>query len=152
LASPAKATQDDLLHVSVAFGVGLNTAQPGNEVNHHVIPEAIKVKQGGVVHFVVSGFHQIFVYRPGTTPEDIFAAIQALPDPPPTFINYLNNLWYQGLNPAGGPAGTPATTNPSNASNRVESVYFEDPGTYLVICNVRGHFLDGMLAYVTVLP
>jgi hypothetical protein len=47
---------------------------------------------------------------------------------------------------------TPGTTNPSNASNRVESVYFAEPGTYLVICNVTNHFLDGMYAFVKVLP
>jgi hypothetical protein len=25
-----------------------------------------------------------------------------------------------------------------------------EPGVYLVICNVRGHFLDGMFAFVEV--
>ena len=49
--------------------------------------------------------------------------------------------------------------------NRVESTGFPDsegvvtngvvslkadPGVYLVICNVRGHFLDGMYAFVKV--
>jgi uncharacterized cupredoxin-like copper-binding protein len=34
--------------------------------------------------------------------------------------------------------------------NRVESVGFLEPGTYLVICNVSVHFTDGMIAYVTV--
>ena len=34
--------------------------------------------------------------------------------------------------------------------NRVESVSFTEPGTYLVICNIRGHFLDGMFAVVKV--
>jgi hypothetical protein len=110
----------------------------------------ILVKREGVVNFLVSGFHQIFVYNPGTNVEDVRAAI---PDPPPTFINYLENLMYQGIVPAEGPPpGTPGTLNPSNASNRLESVYFAEPGTYLVICNVTGHFLDGMYAYVKVLP
>ena len=45
---------------------------------------------------------------------------------------------------------TPGTTEPSNASNRQEFVSFAEPGTYLVICNVPGHFLDGMFAYVKV--
>ena len=39
----------------------------------------------------------------------------------------------------------------ANASNRVESVSFAEPGTYLVICNIRGHFLDGMYAFIHVL-
>jgi hypothetical protein len=45
---------------------------------------------------------------------------------------------------------TPATTSPSNAMNRLESVSFAEPGLYLVICNVRTHFLDGMYAFVRV--
>ena len=32
----------------------------------------------------------------------------------------------------------------------MESVAFLEPGTYLVICNVRPHFLNGMYAYVVV--
>ena len=63
---------------------------------------------------------------------------------PGPFINDLVNVYYMGINPAGGPLGTAATVNPSNAVNRVESVAFLEPGTYLVICNVRGHFMDGM--------
>jgi hypothetical protein len=131
--------------VTASFEAGLNTAQPGNPENHVILPDRIKVKEGGVVNFLVAGFHQIFVYKPGTEPRDI-----DVPDSG-TFINDLNNLYYQGLVPAGGPPpGLPITTDPSNARNRVESVSFAEPGTYLVICNVRGHFLDGMFAFVRV--
>jgi plastocyanin len=35
-------------------------------------------------------------------------------------------------------------------ANRIESVAFTEPGTYLVICNVTPHFLDGMYAWVKV--
>ena len=34
------------LSVTVSFGAGLNTAQPGNAVNHHVLPGLIKVRKG----------------------------------------------------------------------------------------------------------
>jgi hypothetical protein len=151
--------KDDRLSVSVAFGRGLNTAQPGNTVNHAILPDNIKVALDGVVHFLVAGFHQVVVYKPGTKPEDIVVPASG------TFINDPNNRFYQGINPAGGPQMTPGTTNPSNAQNRVESVSFPasehvvastvvsakaEPGTYLVICNVRGHFLDGMFAFVKV--
>lgn len=137
---------DHRRHVTVAFGVGLNTAQPGNKANHKVIPNRITVQQGGVVRFLVSGFHEIFVYNLGTKPEDIVVP------PSGPFIDYdLTNLFYHGIDPAGGPPpGTPGTTNPSNASNRVESVSFKELGTYLVICNVRSHFNDGMFAFVKV--
>jgi NAD(P)-dependent dehydrogenase (short-subunit alcohol dehydrogenase family) len=55
-----------------------------------------------------------------------------------------------GIPQGGPPPGTSPTTNPFNGSNRQESVSFSDRGTYLVICNVRTHFLDGMFAFVKV--
>jgi plastocyanin len=154
MADADKDDKDNRQSVSVAFGRGLNTAQPGNPVNHVVLPDRIKVTQGGVVHFLVAGFHQVVVYNPGTEPDDIVVP----PAPPPPENNFINDpitpdpttQFYLGINPAGGPLMTPGTTNPSNASNRVESVSFGEPGTYLVICNVRGHFLDGMFAFVKV--
>lgn len=155
-AAAVRAEPDPLLQVSVAFGRGLNTAQPGNAVNHVILPDDIKVTEGGVVHFLVSGFHQIFVYQAGTELADINVPAAG------TFINDLDDLLYQGINPAGGPLETPATPiiipgptpddTRSNASNRVESVSFAERGTYLVICNVRGHFNDGMFAVVQVVP
>jgi plastocyanin len=144
-ASSALADEDGRrLSVSVAFGRGLNTAQPGNPVNHVILPNKIRVKEDGVVHFLVAGFHQVVVYNPGTKPEDIDVPAAG------TFINDPNNQFYLGIEPAGGPLMTPGTTEPSNASNRQESVSFEEAGTYLVICNVRGHFLDGMFAFIKV--
>lgn len=146
--------EDKKVSVTVSFGAGLNTAQPGNAANHHVLPRKIHVAAGGVVNFVVAGFHEIFVYKPGTQPEDLAVPEFPVPGAPPRtnlFINDLNNLYYNGIDPAGGPPpATPATTNPSNASNRVESVVFSRPGTYLVICNVTPHFRDGMWAWVVV--
>ena len=150
LTTRARADDDDedqsRLSVTVAFGVGLNTAQPGNSANHHVLPHVIKVRRGGVVHFAVAGFHQVTVYFPGVTPATI-----ALPPATSLFINDNNNLYYRGIAPAGGPPpGTPATANPANGGNRIESVSFADPGDYLVICNVRPHFVDGMYATIRV--
>jgi hypothetical protein len=133
---------DARLSVTVAFGAGLNTTGAANQ---HVLPPVIRVKQGGVVNFVVAGFHQIFVYLPGTKVEDIVVPAMG------TFINQTTDLLYQGLAPAGGPApGTPATANPANGGNRVESVSFAERGNYLVICNVRTHFVNGMWAIVKV--
>jgi len=156
---PAVAEDVNKLTVPVAFGRGLNTAQAGNVVNHVIIPDEITVKQGGVVHFLVAGFHQPVVYKPGTQPEDI-----VIPSGAPLFINDPTNRFYLGINPGGGPQNTPGTIVPfSNSQNRVESVSFPasvgtgvpssekaDPGVYLVICNVRQHFLDGMFAFVKV--
>ena len=147
---PAALSADDNngpVAVTVSFGAGLNTAQPGNSANHHVLPRMIHVQAGGVVNFNVAGFHQIFVYNPGKGPDDVVLPV----DPAALFINDLAGTYYRGLAPAGGPPpGIPVTTNPSNAANRLESVSFSKPGTYLVICNVQPHFKDGMWAWIHV--
>ncbi len=80
----AQSDGSNRMSVTVAFGAGLNTAQPGNAANHHVLPNTIEIKAGGVVNFAVAGFHQIVVYNPGTEFEDI-----VLPAfPPNLFVNY----------------------------------------------------------------
>jgi hypothetical protein len=140
-----------LASVTVSFGAGLNTAQPGNAANHHILPREIRVRKDGVVNFVVAGFHQIIVFKPGVEQGQIVvppATALFLYDPaPPTSLP----VHYQGLKPAGGPPpGFPVTTDPSNAANRVESVSFAESGNYLVLCNVRSHFLDGMWATIKV--
>jgi hypothetical protein len=149
LPAPAALADDNdgPVSVTVSFGAGLNTAQPGNPANHHVLPGRIHVKAGGVVNFAVAGFHQIFIYTPGKRPGDVIPNA----DPMALFINDTQDLYYQGILPAGGPPpGIPATTNPSNAVNRIESVSFSEPGRYLVICNVAPHFADGMWAWIIV--
>ena len=130
------------LSVTVSFGAGLNTAQPGNAANHHVLPKRIRVKAGGVVNFAVAGFHNIFIYQPGKTPEQVVVPTGS---PPPLFINDLDRIYYQGIAPA-----PPSTSPLANPQNRIESVSFAEKGTYLVICNVRPHFLDGMWAWIIV--
>jgi plastocyanin len=140
----AGGTDGKRVTATVMFGAGLNTTQPGNAANHHILPQAIRVKTGGVVNFVVAGFHQILIYSPGKRSDDVVVPASG------TFINDLGDVYYTGILPAGGPPAIPATVSPSNASNRVEPVSFAEAGTYLVICNVRTHFLNGMYAYVTV--
>jgi hypothetical protein len=164
---PAVAKDDNKLNVSVAFGRGSRGLRESCD-----IPNQIETKLGGVVHFLVAGFHQVVVYKPGTLPENILVPASG------TFINDSNNQYYLGINPAGGPENPPTQATPanpivpggdvrSNASNRVESVSFPalegrdrttgallsekaEPGAYLVICNVRAHFNDGMFAFVKV--
>jgi len=79
------------LSVTVAFGSGLNTLPPPPQLsgppNHHILPPEIKIHQGGVVHFMVSGFHQVVVYDPGTKPQDIVVPASG------TFINDLTNVF-----------------------------------------------------------
>jgi hypothetical protein len=149
LTAPLAGRSDDPpLVANVSFGAGLNTAQPGNAANHHILPRVIRVKQGGVVNFTVAGFHWIYVYKPGVRLEDIQDFVAAFPVPEPTFVDFqIENLVYRGINPAVPVAGPPPV---SNAINRVESISFARKGTYLVICNVTGHFKDNMVAYIRV--
>ena len=56
LVAPLAIAADTLSNVEVSFGRGLNTAQPGNPVNHAVLPQDIKVKAGGVVDFGLPDF------------------------------------------------------------------------------------------------
>ena len=143
-ASAVHAADDNKLSIPVAFGRGLNIAAnlPENQI---MIPDTVRLKQNGVVHFLVAGFHEIAIYNPGKTADDV--AVRA----GETFINDATNRFYKGIVPAGGPPpALPVTTDPSNARNRVESVAFLEKGTYLVICNIRTHFNNGMFGYVEV--
>jgi plastocyanin len=147
------------------FGRGLNTAQVGNTVNHIVIPKAIFVKAGGVVDFTVAGFHDIVIFKSGFSLQDLKNAGGGdYPTTPPVYVippdpaaplpselsSLADKFYYRGINPAGGPAATPATANPSNAVNRAEPVAFLEKGVYLVVCNIRPHLVDGMFAHVLV--
>ena len=150
---------------TASFGRGLNTAQPGNPVNHAILPGEIKIKAGGVVDFAVAGFHDIVIFKPGFTLAHLIQAGGGqYPLTPPIFVIPANpttalpaeiafladSIYYRGISPAGGPLATAVGGNPANGSNRTEPVAFLERGTYLVICNIRPHLLDGMVAYVKV--
>jgi len=149
--------------ITVAFGAGLNTAQPGNTPNHHIIPQQFTVKitkakklDGTVVfvpatvNFIVSGFHWPWVYNPGVTVAEVRANVPAAG----LFVNFdpagQNKVFAKGVFPGTPPAFADTPANPSGVMNRTDSFGFSTPGTYLVICNVRGHFLDGMFAMINV--
>lgn len=111
--------------------------------NHHpLIPPEAKIKAGGAVSFVIGGFHQVVVYGPGTRPEDISLTTvipgAGSPPSPPLIDDPLNRV-YRGLDPGLQPR------------DRVEAIHFPSPGTYLVICAVLPHFVNGMFGYVRVL-
>jgi len=168
-ATALRADDDDKVpgSMTVAFGAGLNTAQPGNTPNHHIIPQQFTVRitkarklDGTVVfvpatvNFIVSGFHWPWVYNPGVSVAEIKTFTDAHPG---LFVNYdvltggVSNVFAKGVNP-----GTPPTFADRGAlatsgdMNRTDSFGFSTPGRYLVICNVRGHFLDGMYAWINV--
>ena len=116
--------------------------------------------------------HVVLIFYVGDNTPDCNRQLSSLRDDMPELEGL--DIAVMGINPAGGPENTQATPeNPivpgsdtrSNAQNRIESVGFPaeegvgtnmvvspkaEPGVYLVICTVRGHFLDGMFAFVEV--
>lgn len=170
LAGPVKAKDKDKDKtpgsITVSFGAGLNTAQPGNALNHHIIPQEFRVRitkarnlNGDVlvvpatVNFVVSGFHWPWVYQNGVTLAEVKDNLPAAG----TFVNYevvtlgVSNVVAKGVFPGNPPTFANAAAFPLSATqNRTEAIGFSTPGRYLVICNVRGHFVDGMYAWIRV--
>ena len=67
-----------------------------------------------------------------------------------TFVNYDVGVFAKGVNPGNPPTFADANVNPSGVMNRTDSFGFAVPGRYLVMCNVRGHFIDGMYAWINV--
>jgi hypothetical protein len=136
-ALPSKADDDHDKHLSAGaiFGRGLNTAQPGNKVNHVIIVFKPGFKREDLDPFIPAAGAFVFPRDPAVPLSGVQAPL-------------TDRIYYRGINPAG--AGNAPTGDPVNASNRAEVVAFLEPGTYLVHCNVRGHLLDGMFAYVRV--
>jgi plastocyanin len=128
---------------------------PRERNEHQLIPHEVTIKAGGAVNFIISGFHQPIAYDDGTQPEDIdvnttTTTTGPTPSPAVVLIDDATNRIYRGLDPSLQPLDRSGV---AFLQDRVEVVYFPKPGTYLVICGVRGHFVnDGMFGVVTVLP
>ncbi len=134
----------------------MQVASPGNRNGHFMGPFQVTIRASGTVNFIVQGNHQIVVYDDGIQPRDINPDL-LLPAPLNNLIDDPKGRIYRGLAPASVPAnffgpGVPAAAIPAAPPDRLEAVSFPRPGTYLVICAVRGHFVGGMFGYVIVLP
>jgi plastocyanin len=147
LVVPAVATDHGKVQATVSFGQW-KTDPPFDRFtvpnvitqdNHQLIPQEVKVKAGGAVNFIISGFHEPVIYDVGTQPGDINTDLQLpIPPVPVPLIDDPSNRIFRGVDPRTVP------------QDRVESVTFDKPGTYLVICGVLPHFNDGMFGFVTV--
>ena len=134
----------------------MQVVNPGNRNGHQMIPNQVTIRAGGMVNFIIAGNHQVVVYDDGIQPRDINADLILSP-PLNGLIDDPNGRIYRGMSPAGVPAnffgpGVPAAAIPAAPPDRIEVVSFPTPGTFLVICAVRTHFLGGMYGFVTVLP
>lgn len=107
---------------------------------------------------MISGFHQPIVYDVDTQPEDIDTDLTTqttgpTPQPPVALIDdAVRPRIYRGQDPSLQPLDRSGT---AFLQDRVEVVHFTKPGTYLVICGIRGHFLGSdtqppMYGFVTV--
>ena len=158
-------------HETVAFGQWkvdppinrFNAVAPNSANNHHQQAFEAQIKAGGSVTFAISGFHILGIYAPGTDVDDIaLGSTIPIPLAPPGFPAVINdplNRVYWGVNPF---SLIPPPVAPSPVSvvpaplDRVETVTFGAPGTYLVICTFTPHFssdpaLGKMHGYVRVL-
>lgn len=117
-----------------------NLGAPVLPNGHQLIPHEVKIKAGGSVNFIIAGFHLVLVYDDGTQSGDINPNLLVAGSVPPGLIDDPTNRIYRGLDPRLFP------------QDRVEVVHFSKPGTYLVICGVRPHFVnDGMFGFVRVI-
>src|SRR3954471_4290167 len=111
-------TDGPLSQATVSFGqwkLPLNrfTAAPApTDNNHHLMPFIATIKAGGAVNFLISGLHNVLVYEPGTTVEELQAIVAADPknengtvNPVAAgfggFVDIPANRLYRGLNPVG---------------------------------------------------
>ena len=153
-ASTSMAANGPLANVNISFGqwetdppLDRLNANPmgGAGNNHRLIPNIATIRAGGAVNFVISGLHNVQIYDDGTQPDDISLASPVSGPAGGGIIDDSNNRLYRGWDP---------NTVPNTfARDRVESVQFTKPGTYLVICGVVNHFMnDNMFGFVRVLP
>ena len=113
--------------------------------NHELIPNVVKIKAGDSVNFIISGGHVVTIFDDGTQPgtintANIEPATAACAAVAGGVISDSTNRIYRGQCSTGRRDG-------------VEVVKFSKPGTYLVICARKNHFVnDGMFGFVKVTP
>lgn len=98
-----------------------------------LFPRAVVIQRGGSVTYAIDECHQPAVYAPGIDDEDINTALTqpiGVAGCPPDRIN--------------DPHGRIALAPPQTASEKTWTTppgTFDQPGTYLVICTTRVHFV-----------
>ena len=155
VASSVLADEDSGPNATVSFGLWQTDppldrffGNPAGGVGNHneLIPNIATITisptdvNDGGVNFIISGNHVVAIYDDGTRPEEIDTNLLV---PGITLgggiIDDPNRRVYRGVN----------ETAPTGARDRVEVVHFAKPGTYLVICAIRAHFVnDGMYGFV----
>ena len=125
----------------------------GAGVNDILVPQKVTIKEGDSVNFIIGGGHVLTIYDDGTKPKDIGGDIEtncAFPLPTSGIITPCSPVNNMGVPQAGGILsdtngriyrGAFLNVNPARRDG-VEVVQFTKPGTYLVICARKFHFID----------
>ncbi len=111
--------------------------------NDTLVPGTVVIDKGGTVTFNLVGIHQIAIYEPGKTPDDVVTApTVAMPAGCPPLPPFRID----------DPAGRIAIngSNPTGCGPRTYTHTFDAPGRYLVICEVLPHFDIKMYGWVIV--
>ena len=87
-----------------------------------VAPGAVRIAVGDTVEFDIEDFHQVAIYEPGIRPADI--------EPDPAAFPFVND-----------PDARIAVSVPTLDY----SFTFDEPGKYLVICNITPHFVGAQM-------
>ena len=87
-----------------------------------VAPGSVAISAGGSVTFEMNGFHQVAIYEPGIKPRDIEPNIITFP-----FLNDEDGRIFLG------------------GLQVDETFTFEEPGKYLVLCNITPHFEEAQM-------
>lgn len=124
----------------------------GAGVNDILVPQKVTIKEGDAVNFIIGGGHVLAIYDDGTKPKDIDGAIEpncAVPLPtsgitiPCSPVNAAGQPQAGGiLSDSNGRIYRGAFLNIVARRDGVEVVQFAKPGTYLVICARKSHFID----------
>lgn len=120
-----------------------------SHASHKMFPRSVTIARGGSVTFEIDEIHQPAIYAPGKTPKDVVVNEQTLADLtlpclPQTLTDFVIN----------DPAGRVALAPPQSCEEAdwtTPAGTFDQPGTYLVICTTRPHFVnDKMYGWVVV--
>jgi len=103
----AVATDDPKVQATVGFGQWQTDppldrfTNPNDRTrNEHVlIPREVKIKAGGAVNFIISGFHEPTIYDDGTQPGDINTSLLEPGSVPPGLIADPNRRIFRGIDP-----------------------------------------------------
>lgn len=91
------------------------------QAQNKIVPGSVAISAGGAVTFVMDGFHQVAVYEPGINPTDIVPAGNRVAESGDEGVIFIGGL------------------------RADETVTFDEPGKYLVICNITSHFENAQM-------